>query len=47
VYKNVLMFDLEALKDEYNSKPLNKKQFNYHFKLLKGNLTDLFKLINS
>ena len=34
----VLMYDLESLKDNFRY----KEQFDYHFKLLKGNLKDLF-----
>lgn len=37
--KKVIKFDLEALKDSFIFK--NKKDFDYHFDLLKGNLEDL------
>lgn len=37
--KDVLMFDLNCLKDFRNS----PADFKYHYKLLKGNLQDLFK----
>lgn len=36
--KTILFWDLEALKD-YRT---NKKEFDYHFMLLKGNLKDLY-----
>ena len=36
--KTVIFYDLEALKNEND-----KKSFNYHFNLLKGNLKDFFK----
>lgn len=41
-YKKVIFYDLEGLKDEFISK--DKKYFDYHFKLLKGNLKDFFKI---
>jgi len=41
---DVIMFDLEALKDNRRNDEIEKKQFIYHFDLLKGNLQDLFGL---
>jgi hypothetical protein len=38
-YKELIAYDLEALKDCFLLK--NKRNFNYHFDLLKGNLEDL------
>ena len=38
--KEVIFYDLEALKGEKG------KDFDYHFELLKGNLEDMFKIIN-
>jgi len=35
----VITYDLELLKDCFLVQ--NKRGFNYHYKLLKGNLTDL------
>lgn len=40
--KEVVFYDLEALKDSRFEK---NKDFDYHFKLLEGNLKDLFKLL--
>ena len=40
-YENVIFYDLEALKDCFITR--NKKDFDYHFRLLKGNLKDYFK----
>jgi len=37
--KDIIFYDLEALKDSRK----NKKEFDYHFELLKGNLKDFFK----
>ena len=39
--KTTIFYDLEALKDKFIMN--NKKDFNYHFNLLKGNLKDFFK----
>lgn len=39
-YKKIILYDLEALKDCFITQ--NKKDFNYHFRLLKGNLKDYF-----
>lgn len=36
----VIMYDLDRLKDCFIFK--NREDFDYHFKLLKGNLKDLF-----
>lgn len=38
--KKVILYDLETLKDCFITG--DKKDFDYHFKLLKGNLEDLF-----
>lgn len=35
---DIISFDLEALRDNRN----DRGQFDYHFKLLKANLSDLF-----
>ena len=37
--KKVIKYDLEALKDNFIFK--NRKDFDYHFGLLKGNLEEL------
>ena len=39
--KDVIMYDLEMLKSSMD----NKKDFEYHYKLLKGNLKDHFKKV--
>ncbi len=39
--EEIILYDLEALKDAFQFK--SKGNFNYHFKLLKGNLKDYFK----
>ena len=39
--KKAMLYDLEGLKDCFITN--NKRDFNYHFKLLKGNLKNLFK----
>ena len=39
--EKIILYDLEALKDCFISQ--NKKDFDYHFRLLKGNLKDYFK----
>lgn len=39
-YQGVILYDLEALKDCFITR--NKREFNYHFRLLKGNLKDYF-----
>lgn len=39
-YKEIIIYDLEALKDRLVFG--NNIGFDYHFKLLKGNLDDLF-----
>ena len=43
-YKEIILYDLEALKDCFLTR--NKKDFDYHFSLLKGNLKDYFKREN-
>lgn len=39
--EKTIKYDLEALKDSFMLS--NKEDFDYHFKLLKGNLADYFK----
>ena len=40
-YEKIILYDLEALKDCFITQ--NKREFNYHFRLLKSNLKDYFK----
>ena len=42
--KTIILYDLEALKDCFITG--NKKDFNYHFNLLKHNTKDLFQLLD-
>jgi len=39
--QEVILYDLEALKDCYINR--NRIDFDYHFKLCKGNIKDYFK----
>ena len=44
-YKDIINFDIEALKDCFLAQ--NKEDFEYHFKILKGNVKDLIKDFSS
>lgn len=41
-HQKIIQYDLEALKDSFLANC--KEDFNYHYKLCKGNLKDYFKI---